>query len=161
MQAVLRGAGSRAVATACIDDPRHRGWVGIGRNGEAAQLVRRVREFSGLTQSQLAHRAGVSQPMISAYESGRRQPSLVTLHRLVEASGQVLAVDVVATRPVVPPNTAWGRVVSCHRSAVRSVAARHGATTVRLFESVARGAGSVSCSPRTARTPPPARCRTG
>jgi hypothetical protein len=77
--------------------------------------------------------------VISAYESGRRQPGLATLRRLVEASGQVLAVDVVATRLVVLPNTALGRVVSRHRSAVRSVAARYGATTVRGCSGRSRG----------------------
>ncbi|MGH3917626.1 MAG: nucleotidyltransferase domain-containing protein [Pseudonocardiaceae bacterium] len=113
--------------------------MGIGRDGEAARLLRRARKLSGLTQSQLAGRAGVPQSVISAYESGRRQPGLATLRRLIEASGQALAVDVVATRTVDPPDTALGRVVRRHRSAVRSVAARHGAISVRLFGSVARG----------------------
>lgn len=113
--------------------------MGIGRDGEAARLLRRARELSGLTQSQLSHRVGVAQSVISAYESGRRQPGLATLRRLVEASGQALAVDVVATRPVDPPDTVLGGVVRRHRSAVRSVAARHGASNVRLFGSVARG----------------------
>jgi Helix-turn-helix len=72
MQAVLRGTRSRAVAAVYIYDPQYRGGVGIGRDGEAARLVRRARELSGLTQSQLAHRANVSQSVISAYESGRR-----------------------------------------------------------------------------------------
>ena len=102
-------------------------------------MLRRARELSGLTQSVLARRAGVPQSVISAYESGRRQPSLATLRRLVETSGQVLAVDVTATRPLDLPNTALGAVVRRHRSAVRSVAARHGAVNVRLFGSVARG----------------------
>lgn len=122
-----------------IYDPRYDGLVGTERDGEAARLVRRARELSGLTQSQLAHRAGVMQSVISAYESGRRQPSLPTLRRLVEASGQALAVDIEATRPVDPPDTALGRAVRRHRSALRSVAARHGAINVRLFGSVARG----------------------
>ncbi len=113
--------------------------MGTGRDGEAAQLLRRAREFSGLTQSQLACRAGVTQSVISAYESGHRQPSLPTLRRLVEASGQALEVGVVAARAADLPDTALGRVVCRHRSAVRSVAARHGATGVRLFGSVARG----------------------
>ncbi len=139
MAAVVRSAGSHAVPATYIYDPRYHAWVGSGRDGEAARLLRRARELSGLTQSLLARRAGVPQSVISAYESGRRQPSLATLRRLVEASGQALAVDVVATRPVDPPDTVLGRVVRRHRGAVRSVAARHGAISVRLFGSVARG----------------------
>ncbi|MGH3838641.1 MAG: nucleotidyltransferase family protein [Pseudonocardiaceae bacterium] len=44
-----------------------------------------------------------------------------------------------AIRTTDPPDTALGRVVRRHRSAVRSVVARHGASNVRLFGSVARG----------------------
>jgi hypothetical protein len=77
--------------------------------------------------------------VISAYESGRRQPALPTLRRLVEASGQKLVIDVVVTRPLAPPDTALGRALRRHRSALRTVVARHGATNVRLFGSVARG----------------------
>lgn len=110
-----------------------------GRDGEAARLLRRAREFSRLTQSELALRAGVPQSVISAYESGRRQPGLPTLRRLVGASGQELVVDVVATRPLAPPDTALGQALRRHRGALRTVAARHGATNLRLFGSVARG----------------------
>lgn len=39
------------------------------------------------TQTELAERAGVAQSVISAYEAGRRQPSLPTLARLIEAAG--------------------------------------------------------------------------
>ncbi|MCA1703197.1 MAG: helix-turn-helix domain-containing protein [Actinobacteria bacterium] len=111
----------------------------LGSDGEAAQLLRRARSLSRLTQSELARRAGVPQSVISAYESGRRQPSVPMLRRLVEASGQDLTVQVVATRPLGLPDTARGHVLRRHRSAVCSVAARHGGTNVRVFGSVARG----------------------
>lgn len=122
-----------------IDDPRYYGWVDVGRDGEAARLLRRARLLSRLTQSELACRAGVPQSVVSAYESGRRQPSLPTLRRLIEASGQALTVEVVPARLLGLPDTARGRALRRHRSAVRGVAARHGATNVRLFGSVARG----------------------
>ncbi|MCP3994215.1 MAG: helix-turn-helix transcriptional regulator, partial [bacterium] len=60
---------------------------------------------SGLSQGELAARAGVSQPMISAYERGRREPSIATLSRLVAAAGCELEIDV---RPVEEP----GRAIS-------------------------------------------------
>jgi transcriptional regulator with XRE-family HTH domain len=41
----------------------------------------------------MARRAGTSQPVISAYEHGRRDPSYQTLRRLVEAGGEQLHLD--------------------------------------------------------------------
>lgn len=60
----------------------------------AAELLRSARIRAGLSQRGLARLAGVRQPMVAAYEAGRRQPTLTTLHRLVRAAGQEL--DVVA-----------------------------------------------------------------
>jgi len=53
----------------------------------AAALLQLARLRASLSQSQLAERAGVSPTMISAYERGRREPSLPTLTRLVRAAG--------------------------------------------------------------------------
>jgi transcriptional regulator with XRE-family HTH domain len=60
-------------------------------------LLRTVRRRQGLTQAQLAARAGTSQPVVSAYERGRRDPTFETLRRLVAAAGERLTVD--AQRP--------------------------------------------------------------
>lgn len=54
---------------------------------DAATLVRTARRRSGLTQAQLAARVGTSQPVISAYEHGARDPSTATLRRLVAGTG--------------------------------------------------------------------------
>lgn len=54
---------------------------------QSAQLLRSVRIRSGLTQAEVARRAGTSQPVVSAYEHGRRDPSTATLERLVAAAG--------------------------------------------------------------------------
>jgi transcriptional regulator with XRE-family HTH domain len=56
-----------------------------------AALLKEVRRRSGLTQAQFAERAGTSQPVISAYENGRRDPGYTTLRRLIEAGGESLA----------------------------------------------------------------------
>jgi len=47
-----------------------------------------------MSQAELAVRAGVAQSVISAYEAGRRQPSLTTLARLIDATGYDLVVDI-------------------------------------------------------------------
>ena len=53
----------------------------------AAGLIRLARDKAGLTQSELAGRAGSSQQAISAYETGRQEPTLPTLERLIAAAG--------------------------------------------------------------------------
>lgn len=46
-----------------------------------------ARRDAGLTQAELANRAKTSQAAISAYESGRRSPSVDTLCRILGAAG--------------------------------------------------------------------------
>lgn len=53
----------------------------------AAGLIRLARDKAGLTQAELALRAGVSQQTISSYETGRKEPTLPSLERLLEAAG--------------------------------------------------------------------------
>jgi transcriptional regulator with XRE-family HTH domain len=50
-------------------------------------LIRMARRQAGLTQQSLAKRAGTSQAAMSAYESGRRSPSVETLCRILAAAG--------------------------------------------------------------------------
>ena len=59
---------------------------------DASDLIEAVRRRQGLTQAELAARAGTSQPVISAYEHGRRDPSIGTLRRLIAAGGERLRV---------------------------------------------------------------------
>jgi transcriptional regulator with XRE-family HTH domain len=59
-----------------------------------ATLLTKARKRAGLTQAELARRAGTSQPVISAYEHGRRDPSIETLRRLVRAAGAELDLGV-------------------------------------------------------------------
>jgi transcriptional regulator with XRE-family HTH domain len=53
----------------------------------AAALLQLARLKAGLSQRELAGRAGVPTTMISAYERDRRQPTLETLLRLLRAAG--------------------------------------------------------------------------
>ena len=70
-----------------------------------AQLIEAVRRRGGLTQAELAQRAGTSQPVVSAYEHARRDPTFRTLSKLVEAGGERLIIDARAHVPDVPPAT--------------------------------------------------------
>jgi len=50
-------------------------------------VIRSARCRAGLTLRQLAARAATSHSALVAYESGRKSPRVVTLDRIVEASG--------------------------------------------------------------------------
>ena len=56
---------------------------------QAARMIREMRADAGLTQAELAARAGMSQPDISRLESGlgKQGPSVETLYRLTDACG--------------------------------------------------------------------------
>ena len=53
-------------------------------------LAAAARRASGLSQAEVARRAGTSRPNVSAYERGRRSPTLETLERLLAANDQRL-----------------------------------------------------------------------
>jgi transcriptional regulator with XRE-family HTH domain len=55
-------------------------------------LLREARERAGLTQKELAERSGVAQSTISAYESGKREPGVDALSKLLDAAGYELTV---------------------------------------------------------------------
>jgi uncharacterized protein len=69
---------------------------------EPAALVRAVRRRRGLSQAELAHRAGTSQPVVSDYERGRRDPTYGTLRKLVAAAGERLVLDATPSPPDLP-----------------------------------------------------------
>lgn len=102
----------------------------------AARLVRQARAAAGLTQAQLARRAGTSQPAVAAYESGAKTPTVATLDRLLGAAGQSLTAS---TPQVQPPGVRLRRSLAEQRERILEVAAEHRASNVRVFGSVARG----------------------
>lgn len=61
----------------------------------AGDLIRIARLEARLSQRELARRAGTSQAALSAYESGKKSPTLDTLHRIVLAAGRDLRIQVV------------------------------------------------------------------
>lgn len=104
-------------------------------------MIRDARTRARLSQTDLARRAGVAQSVICAYEKDRREPGLATLAKLIEATGHELAVELIPTTRNRPglPDTRLGRLLRRHRRAVLALAAKRGASNVRVFGSVARG----------------------
>ena len=86
-----------------------------------------MRLRAGFSQRQLAEISGIAQPNISAYESGKLTPSPVTLARIANAT---------AIRP--------SDLLAQMRDDIMAVAARHHATNVRVFGSVATGSDTPS-----------------
>ena len=88
----------------------------------------------------LAARAGVTQSVISAYESGHRQPSLPTLAALVGAAGYELVAEVRRQpRRLDRLSGPVGQRVRRRRDDIVAAAAAHGVSGLRVFGSVARG----------------------
>lgn len=106
----------------------------------AASLLREARTSAGLSQAELALRAGVTQSVVSVYESGRRQPSVPTLAALVAATGYELDISIGKPRQGVQRLTGpVGRRLRRRRSQVLELAQRHGVRVLGVFGSVARG----------------------
>ena len=60
---------------------------------ETFELLERARRAAGLSQSELARRAGTSRPTLSAYEHGRKSPTIATAARLLEHAGFGLSTE--------------------------------------------------------------------
>jgi predicted nucleotidyltransferase/DNA-binding XRE family transcriptional regulator len=122
-----------------ISTIRHSGWV-TSEDLTAAGLLRHARQRAGMSQVELAAWAGVTQSVISAYESGHRQPSVPTLAALIEAAGFELATAVRRQpRRLKMLSGPVGRRVRRRRHDLVAAAAAHGVSGLRLFGSVARG----------------------
>lgn len=89
-----------------------------------------ARHDAGLSQRELAHRAGVPLSTVGRIERGTVSPTVQTLERLAEALGG-RASFVFATSLL--------ELIRAHATAVERICARHGAHRPRVFGSVARG----------------------
>jgi len=61
----------------------------------ASALLLSARSRLGLSQTAFAELLGVAQPTLSAYEAGRRQPTLPTLLRLLSRAGLEIRMELV------------------------------------------------------------------
>lgn len=55
-----------------------------------AEVIYKMRTEAGISQTELARRMGVRQPYVSDLERGGRTPTLATLNRVAEATGNRL-----------------------------------------------------------------------
>jgi uncharacterized protein len=63
------------------------------RNTQVARrLIGDIRRQSGLSQAELARRAGLARSVVNAYERGHRQPGVDALARVAAAAGMQLQV---------------------------------------------------------------------
>jgi transcriptional regulator with XRE-family HTH domain len=70
----------------------------------AAALIEKIRSQSGLSQAELARRAGLPRSVVNAYLRGHREPGGDTLSRLASAGGFEL--ELKPRRPPVDPERA-------------------------------------------------------
>jgi predicted nucleotidyltransferase/DNA-binding XRE family transcriptional regulator len=112
-----------------------------GNSLSTGSLLREARARANLSQTDVARRAHVAQSVVSAYESGRREPSFSTLSRLITATGHRLEIELKTDEGVRPgiPDTPLGRRLRQRRKSVLAAAGKNGAANVRVFGSVARG----------------------
>lgn len=74
----------------------------------ASLLVRNARRRAGLSQAELARRAGLPRSVVNAYEHGSRDPGVESLVRLLRAAGATLRLEPAA--PVDPERA--GRILA-------------------------------------------------
>lgn len=82
----------------------------------AGTIVEQARRGGGLSQRELARRAGTSQPTLSTYERGAKSPTLAVVERIVNSSGYDLDLSPRVTftahagargAPIVVPDRLW------------------------------------------------------
>ena len=80
----------------CLPEVGHRRYAMTMRGfGEqvAGSLLQSARLRLGMSQTAFADLLGIAQPTLSAYESGRRQPTVPTLSRMLASAGMELRLE--------------------------------------------------------------------
>ncbi len=98
---VARGAGSSLKVRSSLKRApraiaRHGGLAGYERRVAGIMVgsaVRTARRRAGISQAELAKKAGTSQPSIARLEQGRVSPTVVSLDRIARALGTELVID--------------------------------------------------------------------
>lgn len=102
-------------------------------------MIRRCRRQAGLTQKELAQRAGTTQSLLARYEAGDVIPTVDALVRLVGSCGYDIETRTTPLQPPMPLTGPIGKLAVEHRNEIRRIAHRMGSRRVRVFGSVARG----------------------
>jgi len=121
-------------------------YTDFGMAESTGTLIKTARLEAGLSQADVAERAGTSQPAVARYERGLETPTLPTLERLLRACGRGLALQAVPLADgAVPVSSVRGqngplaaKLRRC-RPALLEALRRQGASNARVFGSVARG----------------------
>lgn len=104
-----------------------------------AHLIVQARVDSGLNQSELAARAGTSQPTLSRYETGEAVPTLSTLERLLAACGKKLGMIVEESPRHLDVRTGFMREIHVQRKRIIETLLTFDMHNPEVFGSVARG----------------------
>jgi transcriptional regulator with XRE-family HTH domain len=81
--------------------------MGVDYDALCSQALKQARRLSGLSQRELASRAGVPQSEIGKIETRSRQPSLPSIGRLIDAAGVPIGIRVVTPDRHSALNTSW------------------------------------------------------
>lgn len=98
----------------------------------AADLVREARRRRGMSQRALAAAAGVSHTIVARIETGKTQPTLPTISKLLAGAGFTPEIELVSTAK---PSD----LVRAHKQQIIKLAAEHGVRSLEVFGSVAQG----------------------
>ena len=116
-----------------------------------ADLVREARSHAGLSQRELAIRAGTAQSIVGRVEAGIGSPRVDTVERLLEAAGFRASV---VLEPIVPEDS----VVEAYkadidRTLLRENLAKSPEDRVRALQALLRLAAEARRAGRAGRTP--------
>lgn len=117
---------------------------------DIASIVATARERAGLTQQQLADRAGTSQPAVARLERGQGSPSIDTVRRIVNAAGFDLRVDLVP-RAVVHDAVVAAYKAGVDRSLLRENLGKTVDRRLRDMEAFRKAAGQLRSATQRAK----------
>jgi len=104
----------------------------------SSAIIDEARRLSGLTQAELAKRAGTSQSAVARYENGTSSPSTATLQRLTRAAGFEVRIKLVEVSSSDLSSKRASKLRK-KRGEINILLAKAGASNPRIFGSVARG----------------------
>jgi uncharacterized protein len=97
----------------------------------AAGLLLDARRRAGLSQEEVASRAGVARPSISLYETGKKDPSVTMLNRLIEACGMELLLHAEPLSPAARGQAIRDGAVGATQAQLNAERARAGLVRLR------------------------------
>ncbi len=71
----------------------------LAEKKQLADMVKRLRAYANMSQRELASKTGITQADISRIESGKGNPSINTIARIMEATGTSLCIDYIIKEP--------------------------------------------------------------